>query len=276
MPARVPIERHCRRVVEIRPDRAARSGTRSRRAAAPTRSCATSSCARCTRRAARRRDGWRPQYLLLGAGALVAAMPLYLKAHSYGEYVFDWAWADAYHRHGLRVLPEAALRRAVHAGARPAPARVRRGNASAAAGAAALAREAKLSSVHLLFLVEDDRRARRGRHDDARTVQFHWRNGAGLRRLRRLPRQPAARQAQEDPAGAPQSRRSGITFMARRAPRSARPTGTSSTAATRAPTASITRRPTSRSNSSCACGRRCRRTRCSSSRCATVGRSPHR
>ena len=38
-------------------------------------------------------------------------MPLYVKAHSYGEYVFDWAWADAYERHGMRLLPEAALRR---------------------------------------------------------------------------------------------------------------------------------------------------------------------
>src|SRR5262245_21158960 len=42
------------------------------------------------------RTGWAPQYLLLKSGGrLVGAMPLYLKAHSYGEYVFDWAWADA-------------------------------------------------------------------------------------------------------------------------------------------------------------------------------------
>ena len=33
-------------------------------------------------------------------------MPLYLKSHSYGEYVFDWAWADAYQRHGLRYYPK--------------------------------------------------------------------------------------------------------------------------------------------------------------------------
>ena len=33
-------------------------------------------------------------------------MPLYLKHHSYGEYVFDWVWADAYQRHGLRYYPK--------------------------------------------------------------------------------------------------------------------------------------------------------------------------
>ncbi|MCW5954485.1 MAG: N-acetyltransferase, partial [Propionibacteriaceae bacterium] len=45
--------------------------------------------------------GWAPQYLLLReGGTLVGALPLYLKYHSYGEYVFDWAWADAWQRAG--------------------------------------------------------------------------------------------------------------------------------------------------------------------------------
>ena len=60
-------------------------------------------------------SGWLPQFLTLwdktapaGASAprLRAAMPLYLKSHSYGEYVFDWAWADAYQRHGLAYSPK--------------------------------------------------------------------------------------------------------------------------------------------------------------------------
>ncbi len=56
-------------------------------------------------------SGWQPQYLTVwdgeGAGAeLVAAMPLYVKWHSYGEYVFDWAWADAYQRHGHEYYPK--------------------------------------------------------------------------------------------------------------------------------------------------------------------------
>ena len=51
--------------------------------------------------------GWQPQHLLVKAGGeLVAAMPMYLKDHSYGEYVFDWAWADAYRRYGLDYYPK--------------------------------------------------------------------------------------------------------------------------------------------------------------------------
>ncbi len=52
-------------------------------------------------------SGWAPCYLTLWkSGALAGAMPLYLKSHSYGEYVFDWAWADAYQRHGLDYYPK--------------------------------------------------------------------------------------------------------------------------------------------------------------------------
>ncbi|HET7033256.1 MAG TPA: peptidogalycan biosysnthesis protein, partial [Casimicrobiaceae bacterium] len=47
--------------------------------------------------------GWTPRYLTAWRGGkLAGAMPLYAKAHSYGEYVFDWAWADAYRRYGQR------------------------------------------------------------------------------------------------------------------------------------------------------------------------------
>ena len=53
------------------------------------------------------RTGWLPQFVTLWRdGRLAAAMPLYLKGHSYGEYVFDWAWAEAYHRHGLVYYPK--------------------------------------------------------------------------------------------------------------------------------------------------------------------------
>jgi len=52
-------------------------------------------------------SGWQP-YHLIGkeSGELVFAMPMYLKTHSYGEYVFDWSWADAYARHGLDYYPK--------------------------------------------------------------------------------------------------------------------------------------------------------------------------
>lgn len=53
------------------------------------------------------RSGWQPQFLTLWRDDVVeAAMPLYVKSHSYGEYVFDWAWADAYRRHGLDYYPK--------------------------------------------------------------------------------------------------------------------------------------------------------------------------
>lgn len=51
--------------------------------------------------------GWVPRPLIVKQGdLLVGAMPLYLKSHSYGEYVFDWAWADAYQRSGLDYYPK--------------------------------------------------------------------------------------------------------------------------------------------------------------------------
>lgn len=51
--------------------------------------------------------GWQPTPLLvLDDDVLVGAMPLYIKSHSYGEYVFDWAWADAYAQHGLEYYPK--------------------------------------------------------------------------------------------------------------------------------------------------------------------------
>src|SRR5262245_4267557 len=53
------------------------------------------------------RTGWSPRFITLWNGEqLQGALPLYVKSHSYGEYVFDWAWADAYHRHGLAYYPK--------------------------------------------------------------------------------------------------------------------------------------------------------------------------
>lgn len=56
----------------------------------------------------RAETGWLPRHLVVndGAGRLAAAMPMYLKGHSRGEYVFDWGWADAYERAGGRYYPK--------------------------------------------------------------------------------------------------------------------------------------------------------------------------
>lgn len=55
--------------------------------------------------------GWVPRFICVweqveGQETLVAAMPLYEKLHSYGEYVFDWAWANAYQQHGMAYYPK--------------------------------------------------------------------------------------------------------------------------------------------------------------------------
>ena len=52
--------------------------------------------------------GWEPRHVLAHdeGGILVGAIPLYRKLHSYGEYIFDWAWADASHRAGIAYYPK--------------------------------------------------------------------------------------------------------------------------------------------------------------------------
>ncbi|NNG13262.1 MAG: GNAT family N-acetyltransferase, partial [Halobacteria archaeon] len=52
--------------------------------------------------------GWYPQHLVVydDEGELAGVAPLYLKDNSYGEFVFDWSWADAYQRSGRRYYPK--------------------------------------------------------------------------------------------------------------------------------------------------------------------------
>jgi len=123
--------------------------------------------------------GWAPQWLTLHRGdALLAGCALYLKSHSYGEYVFDWAWADAYERHGLSYYPKLL-------GAVPfTPVTGTRLLAQDAAArdllsqsVGAFARQSRLSSAHLLFVDEADRAALEHAGWLIRDgVQFHWNN----------------------------------------------------------------------------------------------------
>lgn len=54
--------------------------------------------------------GWLPRHVLMFEGAkLVAAVPMYEKTNSYGEFVFDWAWADAWQRAGLQYYPKLVI-----------------------------------------------------------------------------------------------------------------------------------------------------------------------
>src|SRR5512135_3027909 len=109
------------------------------------------------------RTGWRPQIVLLERDdELAGAMPLFLKSHSYGEYVFDWAWADAYQRHGLEYYPK--LLCAVPFTPVPGARLLVRDDALRAVLLAAierLAREGGASSIHLLFVDEAGQRAAR-------------------------------------------------------------------------------------------------------------------
>ncbi|HEY2976807.1 MAG TPA: GNAT family N-acetyltransferase [Burkholderiaceae bacterium] len=125
------------------------------------------------------RTGWSPCFVTLQRGTeLVAACPAYLKTHSYGEYVFDWAWADAYERHGLPYYPK--LLGAVPFTPVPGPRLLARDADARRAllqALRAIARRTELSSVHLLFVGDDDAATARDagwllRH----SVQFHWQN----------------------------------------------------------------------------------------------------
>lgn len=56
---------------------------------------------------ASKQRGWQPQHLLIEEnGQLIAILPLYIKTHSMGEFVFDHSWADAYHRYGIAYYPK--------------------------------------------------------------------------------------------------------------------------------------------------------------------------
>ena len=123
------------------------------------------------------KSGWFAQFLAVHDGdVLVAACPLYLKEHSYGEYVFDWAWADAYQRHGLEYYPK--LLSAVPFTPVPGPRLMARDATARRVLLRAMqqfARDAKLSSAHVLFLDDADQQAARDEGWMMRsTVQFHW------------------------------------------------------------------------------------------------------
>jgi hypothetical protein len=123
--------------------------------------------------------GWQPLFVSVWAGEdMVAACPAYLKTHSYGEYVFDWAWADAYRRHGLSYYPKLLV--AVPFTPVPGSRLLARDAAARDVlmqGLGALAKQQELSSAHLLFGDPDDQAAAQKQGWMERSgVQFHWQN----------------------------------------------------------------------------------------------------
>ncbi|MFZ2122142.1 MAG: GNAT family N-acetyltransferase [Rhodoferax sp.] len=123
--------------------------------------------------------GWTPKFFLLERqGELRAACVLYLKTHSHGEYVFDWAWAKAYAQHGLAYYPKALC--AVPFTPVPGTRLLAKTQADRERLATALldfCQRQQLSGLHSLFASDDDLAAFEAsgllqRH----TVQFHWQN----------------------------------------------------------------------------------------------------
>jgi predicted N-acyltransferase len=129
-----------------------------------------------------RGTGWIPRYFLAwDEDRLVGALPAWLKSHSYGEYIFDWAWADGAARAGIRYYPKAVVavpftpatggRILLCSDAPPETAEfLIRGLLDDAAAQG-------LSSVHWLFTKpEEQELLERQGHILRETVQFHWRN----------------------------------------------------------------------------------------------------
>jgi predicted N-acyltransferase len=128
--------------------------------------------------------GWLPRHLVVAdlAGKVVAAAPLYLKGHSYGEYVFDWGWAEAYQRAGGRYYPK--LQCAVPFTPVTGPRLMVRPGEDAdtladllAAGMVDMAERLGVSSLHVTFPTgpEGERLSRAG-FLTRMGQQYHWRN----------------------------------------------------------------------------------------------------
>ncbi len=123
--------------------------------------------------------GWLPQFITLEQdGTLQAACVVYLKDHSYGEYVFDWAWASAYQQHGVAYYPKAVI--AVPFTPVPGTRLMARDATARAAlvqAVIAWCERTGVSSLHVLFAADSDLSAcAEAKMMQRDTVQFHWTN----------------------------------------------------------------------------------------------------
>ena len=129
--------------------------------------------------------GWQAQHIAAYSDAsrstLLGAMPCYIKEHSYGEYIFDWAWADAYHRHGLEYYPK--LCNAVPFTPATGPRWLAHHSNETSISVAlleatlSLVEEKELSSFHSLFLTEQQASQAQLQGLSRRSSnQFHWEN----------------------------------------------------------------------------------------------------
>ncbi len=132
-------------------------------------------------------SGWSPCHVLVrDGGRLVGALPLYVKQHSYGEYIFDWAWAAAAERAGLRYYPKLvsmvpftpATGRHLLCAADADAAQRSQVTSALLQGIDAAATRVSASSVHLLFLDQSERDQLLQCADlmPRETLQYHWHN----------------------------------------------------------------------------------------------------
>ena len=123
--------------------------------------------------------GWQPQYLTLWEeDTLAAALPMYAKLHSYGEYVFDWAWADAYRRNGHEYYPKllSAIPFTPVTGAR-LMARTEDARIALLKALMDVQQASGLSSTHILYPPADQALQLETAGFMLRSgVQFHWQN----------------------------------------------------------------------------------------------------
>ena len=125
-------------------------------------------------------SGWLPQYVTLWEGGqLRGALPMYVKSHSYGEYVFDWAWADAYERHGHAYFPKllCAVPFTPASGSRLL-ARSDADRQLLLRAALDAAQQSEVSSLHILFPLDAEAEMMKNAGMMLRTtIQYHWING---------------------------------------------------------------------------------------------------
>jgi uncharacterized protein len=125
------------------------------------------------------KSGWSPCILIiLQQENLLGAMPLYIKSHSYGEYVFDWAWADAYEQNGLSYYPKllSAIPFSPVTSARLL-AKDQQAKLQLIEAVEAIMHKHELSSAHVLFPDETDATLFENAGWLKRTgVQFRWQN----------------------------------------------------------------------------------------------------
>ncbi|HKU16228.1 MAG TPA: GNAT family N-acetyltransferase [Steroidobacteraceae bacterium] len=124
--------------------------------------------------------GWMPHHLLLegASGELEAALPLYHKTDSWGEFVFDWSWARAYSQAGLHYYPKLTSMPPFTPATGPRLlAKTQQAREQMAAALIQHARAERVSSAHILFVTDTDRAAL-GSVDYLwrKDCQFHWHN----------------------------------------------------------------------------------------------------